>query len=102
MTTPGRAVRIVMRQRVAARSIKIFGTEADSSFFLSTSRILRSSVSSLPNSFFSAYHFERQSRFTATRRPIGLVFCPINQLLFFIRQNNLYMAIALDDRAGRT
>ena len=40
-------------------------------------RMLRSSVSSLPNSFFPAYHFERQSLLTATRSPIGLVFCPI-------------------------
>ena len=30
MTMPGRAVRMVMRQRLAARSIRICGTEADS------------------------------------------------------------------------
>src|ERR1051326_8943658 len=77
MTLPVRAVRIVMRQRLAARSIRICGTEADSSFFLSNSRIWRSSVNSLPNSFLPAYHLERQSRFTAIRRPIGFVFCPI-------------------------
>src|SRR5512138_3349446 len=77
MTIPGRAVRIVMRQRLAARSIRILGTDADSSFFFSRSRISRSSVSSRPNSFLPAYHFERQSRFTAMRRPTGLVFCPI-------------------------
>src|SRR5438477_9758530 len=41
------------------------------------SRILRSSASSFPNSFFSAYHLERQSLLTAIRSPIGLVFCPI-------------------------
>ena len=29
MTTPGRAVKMVIRQRVAARSIKICGTDAD-------------------------------------------------------------------------
>src|SRR2546430_4483755 len=68
---------MVMRQRVAARSIWIFGTEADSSFFFRMSRILRSSANSLPNSFFSAYHLDRQSLLTATRSPIGLVFCPI-------------------------
>src|SRR5436190_2326677 len=79
MTTPGRAVKIVMRQRVAARSIWIFGTDADSSFFFRMSRIRRSSASNLPNSFFSAYHFERQSLLTAMRSPIGLVFCPITK-----------------------
>src|SRR2546430_14581183 len=41
------------------------------------SRILRSSANSLPNSFFSAYHLDRQSLLTATRSPIGLAFCPI-------------------------
>src|SRR5438034_9131613 len=81
MTMPGRAVKIVMRQRLAARSIRIRGTDADSSFFLSNPRIARSSPSSLPNSFFPAYHFERQSLVTATRRPTGLVFCPIGQKL---------------------
>src|ERR1017187_6961894 len=74
---PGRAVRMVMRQRLAARSIRIWGTEADSSFFFNSSRISRSSVSSLPNSFLPAYHLERQSWLAAIRKPIGLVFCPI-------------------------
>src|SRR6266542_2080475 len=77
MTTPGRAVKMVMRQRVAARSIWIFGTEADSSFFFRISRIRRSSASSLPNSFFSAYHFERQSLLAGIHSPIGVVFCPM-------------------------
>ena len=31
-------------------------------------------ASSRPKSFLLAYHFERQSRLTPTRRPIGLVF----------------------------
>src|SRR5262245_11720471 len=99
MTTPGRAVRIVMRQRLAARSIKIFGTEADSSFFFNSSRISRSSVSNLPNSFFPAYHFERQSLLTATRRPTGLVFWPIQ---LFVRQNDFHVAIPFQNRPGRT
>ena len=67
----------LIRQRLAARSIKICGTEADSSFFFRSRRMLRSSVSSLPNSFLFAYHFDRQSWLTARRRPIGLVFWPI-------------------------
>src|SRR5215472_5800917 len=79
MTIPGRAVRMVMRQRLAARSIRICGTEADSSFFFSSSRISRSSVNSFPNSFLPAYHFERQSLVTATRRPTGFVFWPMDQ-----------------------
>src|SRR6516225_9361498 len=98
MTTPGRAVKIVTRQRFVARSIKIFGTEADSSFFLSNSRISRSSLSSLPKSFLSAYHLERQSLLTATRKPIGLVFWPI----LFVGQSDFDVAAALDDRTGRT
>src|ERR1051325_2724420 len=98
MTTPGRAVKMVMRQRVAARSIWILGTDADSSFFFRMSRILRSSARSLPNSFFSAYHFERQSLLTAIRSPIGLVFCPIS----VVRQNDLDVAIALQNRPRRT
>src|SRR5436190_9628684 len=59
------------------------------------SRILRSSASSLPNSFFSAYHFERQSLLTAIRSPIGLVFCPITKAgqpprLFLFQRFQLY------------
>src|ERR1039457_1672947 len=98
MTTPGRAVRMVMRQRFAARSIKILGTAAASSFFFSSLRISRSSLNSLPNSFFSAYHFERQSLLTPTRRPIGFVFCPI----LFVRQGDFDVAAALENRPGRS
>ena len=53
MTTPGRAVRIVMRQRLAARSIKIFGTDAVSSFFFSRSRILAVFGEQLAEFFFA-------------------------------------------------
>src|SRR6476620_9958449 len=100
MTMPGRAVRMVMRQRLAARSIKICGTDSVSSFFLSKVRISRSSVRSLPNSFLPAYHLERQSRVTAIRRPIGFVFCPI--LSVVIGQNDLHVAIPLQDRSSGT
>src|SRR2546427_496173 len=111
MTMPGRAVMIVMRQRLAARSIRICGTEADSSFFLSSSRMLRSSVSSLPNSFLPAYHLERQSRLTAMRKPTGFVFWPIDQNSrdeatvegsegLFIREHDFDVAVALENRAG--
>src|SRR2546421_7571599 len=95
------------------------------------SRILRSSANSLPNSFFSAYHLDRQSLLTATRSPIGLVFCPIANSeqpyrlsrfetfpgsprpfvvgggLFAcpascgVRQNDLDMAVPLHDRTRR-
>src|SRR5438094_3420820 len=98
MTMPGRAVMMVIRQRLAARSMRIWGTEADSSFFFSNSRMLRSSVRSLPNSFLPAYHLERQSLFTAMRKPIGFVFCPILQL--FVCQNDFNVAIALENRTG--
>ncbi len=69
--------RASMNYRLAARSIKILGTAAESSFFFKRSRISRSSVSNWLNSFLLAYHFERQSLLTATRRPIGLVFWPM-------------------------
>src|SRR5450755_4292453 len=98
MTTPGRAVIMVTRQRLVARSIKIFGTDAPSSFFFRNVRILRSSVSSAPNSFLLAYHFERQSLLTPTRRPIGFVFCPIQ---LFVGNSDLDVTTALQDRAGR-
>src|SRR5215475_8386193 len=98
MTTPGRAVKIVTRQRLVARSIWIFGTEAVSSFFLRRLRISRSSLSSLPNSFLSAYHLERQSLLTATRRPIGLVFWPI----LFVGQSDFNVAAALENGTGGT
>src|ERR1051325_1645605 len=97
MTIPGRAVMMVMRQRLAARSIRIWGTDADSSFFLSKVRMLRSSVSSLPNSFLSAYHFERQSRLTAMRKPIGFVFWP----MLFVGKDNLDVAITFENGTGR-
>src|SRR5271163_2940048 len=98
MTTPGRAVKMVTRQRFVARSIKILGTDAVSSFFLSSARISRSSLSSLPNSFLSANHLERQSLLTATRKPIGLVFWPI----LFVGQSDLDVTAALENRTGRT
>src|ERR1017187_10213537 len=99
MTTPGRAVIIVTRQRLAARSIKILGTAAPLSFFFSRSRISRSSVSSALNSFLLAYHLERQSLLTATRRPIGFVFWPME---LFVGQGDFDVATALDDRPGGT
>ena len=52
----------------------ILGTEAVSSFFFRIPRSIRSSASSLPKSFLSEYHLERQSLVTAMRNPIGLVF----------------------------
>src|SRR5216117_635419 len=61
------------------------------------SRIRRSSASNLPKSFFSAYHFERQSLLTAIRSPIGLVFCPIS----VVRQDDFDVAIPLQDGPGR-
>src|SRR3974390_1749587 len=98
MTTPGRAVRMVTRQRLAARSIKIFGTDAVSSFFFNSARICRSSLSSAPNSFLPANHFERQSRLTATRKPIGFVFWPI----LFVGKGDFDVGTAFEDWTGGT
>src|SRR5271154_2423722 len=98
ITTPGRAVMIVTRQRLVARSIKILGTDAPSSFFFRNARILRSSVNSAPNSFLLAYHFERQSLLTATRRPIGFVFWPMR---LFVGNGDLDMATAFQNWSCR-
>ena len=76
MTTPTRG-KIVIRQRVAARSIRIFGTEADSSFFFRISRIFGPPSAACRILSFGV-HFERQSLVTAMRRPIGFVFVPYN------------------------
>jgi hypothetical protein len=84
---------MVTRQRLVARSIKMRGTEAVSSFFFRKSRISRSSLSSLAKSFLSAYHFYRQSLLTATRKPIGLVFWPI----LFVGQSDFDVATALQN-----
>src|SRR5580693_5485059 len=88
---------MVMRQREAARSSRILETDAPSSLVLSNRRILRSSASSLPNSFFSANHLDFQSLLTASRRPIGFVFWPID---LFVGQYNFHVATAFEDRAG--
>src|SRR3989442_10594442 len=60
-----------------ARSIMIFETAASWSFFLTYVRILRSECRNSGSSFRDAYQRDRQSRFTASRKQIGLTFCPI-------------------------
>ena len=62
MTTPGRAVKIVMRAFFAGRSIRTRPTAACASFFFRKSRTLMSS-GSMPGKFLLfAYHFELQLR----------------------------------------
>src|SRR2546430_13596117 len=70
---------MVTRMEFHARSITIFDTAANCSFFFTYSRIVRSLCKNDGNSCGEAYQRERQSRFTPRRKPIGLTFCPISQ-----------------------
>src|SRR5437762_11465630 len=75
---------MVTRMEFHARSITIFATAANCSFFFTYSRIFRSLCKNAGNSCGEAYQRERQSRFTLKRKPIGLTFCPINYLFVFV------------------
>src|SRR4029450_11724145 len=79
ITIPGRAVKIVTRMLFHARSITIFETAAYCSFFFTYFRISKSECKNAGSSWGEAYQRERQSRFTPSRKPIGLTFCPISQ-----------------------
>src|ERR1700738_550354 len=81
ITMPGRAVKIVTRIEFHARSITIFETAANWSFFFTYARISRSLCKNAGSSCGDAYQRERQSRFTPRRKPIGLTFCPIKLFL---------------------
>src|SRR5207249_1944786 len=83
ITIPGRAVKIVTRILFHARSITIFETAANCSFFFTYLRIARSLCKNAGSSCGDAYQRDRQSRFTPRRNPIGLTFCPINYLFTF-------------------
>src|SRR5262249_16986148 len=85
ITMPGRAVWMVTRMEFHARSITIFATAANCSFFFTSSRIFRSLCRNEGNSCGEAYQRERQSRFTFRRNPIGLTFCPISLRRLFLR-----------------
>ena len=74
MTTPGRAEWMVTRHFLCGRSITICDTAACLSCFISSSRILMSSCSSVPYSVLPAYHRESQVRLMPSRSPIGLTF----------------------------
>ena len=74
MTTPGRAEWIVTRHFLCGRSITILDTAACLSCFISASRIVMSSCSSLPYSLLPAYQRESQVRLMPSRSPIGLTF----------------------------
>src|SRR6266446_10841783 len=68
---------MVTRMEFHARSITIFETAANCSFFFTYLRISRSLCKNAGSSCGEAYQRERQSRFTPRRNPIGLTFCPI-------------------------
>ena len=68
---------MVMRASFAGRSMSTRLTEACESFFLRNDRTLMSSASIGANARLLAYQREVQARLTASRKPIGLIFCPI-------------------------
>src|SRR2546421_11848406 len=72
---------MVTRMEFQARSITIFATAANCSFFFTYSRIFRSLCKKEGNSCGDAYQRERQSRFTLRRNPVGFTFCPIRLFL---------------------
>src|SRR6185436_4747899 len=86
ITTPGRAEKIVMRASFAGRSIRTRPTEACASFFLRKERTLMSSASIGAKLRLLAYHLELQLRLTASRKPVGLIFCPMGIPLISDRQ----------------
>src|SRR5713226_7964614 len=81
---------MVTRIEFHARSITIFATAANCSFFLTEARISRSLWRNAGSSWGDAYQRERQSRFTPSLNPIGLTFCPIK--LFLGRLRGLLLA----------
>ena len=74
ITTPGRAEWMVTRHFLCGRSMMIFDTAACLSCFISSSRILMSSCSSVPYSALPANQRESQVRLIPSRSPIGLTF----------------------------
>src|SRR5436853_4697466 len=71
--------------------MKMRGTEACFSFSISLERISWSSMRSLGNSFLLAYQRDCQLRRTARRKPIGLVFWPMEVRLgvgLAVREND--------------
>src|SRR5688572_17386985 len=77
ITTPGRAEKMVMRASLAGRSMSTRPTEACASFFFRKVRTFTSSASIPAKARLFPYHLELQLRFTASRKPIGLIFCPM-------------------------
>src|SRR5690349_18375326 len=81
MTTPGRAEKMVMRASFAGRSIRTRPTEACASLRLRKLRTLTSSASIGAKVLLFAYQRELQLRLTASRKPTGLIFCPMGPLV---------------------
>ena len=71
MTTPGRALWIVMRAFFAGRSIVMRPTDAWPSFFFRYSRTLMSSLSVGAKFLLFANHLDVQFLVTARRKPVG-------------------------------
>src|SRR5450432_2604490 len=82
MTTPGRALWIVMRAFLAGRSMVILPTDACASFFFRYSRTLMSSLSVGAKCLLFAYHLDVQLRLTERRNPVGCIFWPMGVSLF--------------------
>src|SRR5580692_8853318 len=82
--------------------MKMRGTEACFSFSIRAVRICWSSRRSFGNSFLLANQRDCQSRRTARRKPIGLVFWPMRVLFgVAVRQDDADMRHLLAARHGR-
>src|SRR6266446_512435 len=68
-----------------ARSIKTFDTAARASFCFTKRRTRKSVWRNSGNSLLDAYQRDRQSLLSASRKPMGLTFCPIKSIFVFRR-----------------
>src|SRR5260221_4973445 len=68
-----------------ARSIKTFDTAARASFCFTKRRTRKSVWRNSGNSLLEAYQRDRQSLLSASRKPMGLTFCPIKSIFVFRR-----------------
>src|SRR3954468_23803331 len=102
MTTPGRALWMVMRAFFAGRSIVMRPTDACASFFFRYSRTLMSSFRVGAKFLLLAYHFDDQLRLTESRNPVGCIFCPMNGSLFAVADDDVNVAGLLQDHVAAT
>src|SRR5512139_3696193 len=100
MTTPGRALWIVMRAFFAGRSMVMRPTDAWPSFFFRYSRTLMSSLSVGAKCLLLANQRDAQLRVTERRNPVGCIFCPMASYLFAVADDDVDVAGLLMDRVA--